>query len=222
MSDITTSLTAALNQAVRSVSDSIAKDGLVVLRSVLSDAGFNESEYLKDYKAYAHVGNDGIIFEIVLNIEAVEKTPAVQEQMNAAQESAEQNALQATRSFGFEDGQLVRVEQFKDIRKGSKTRIRQPQFVDKRRPSGDTTKGATTRLREHEIAMHAPRSLFVNREGKLSMMFQRSVRTTKEGVTHLPQGKFEGIIKSFLDQLKDVILKKFTPELEKILAGYIK
>src|SRR4051812_27982057 len=104
--DITTSLTAALNQAVQSVSDSIAKDGLVVLRSVLSDAGFNKSEYLKNYEIYVHVGNDGIIFEIVLDIEAVEKTPAVQDQMNAAQESAEQDAIQATRSYGFEDGQL--------------------------------------------------------------------------------------------------------------------
>jgi len=72
MPAITTSLTTQLRRATEAVRDDIAKDGLIALKRVLDNAGFSESDYLKDYEVYSHIHGDGILFEILLKLDSTD------------------------------------------------------------------------------------------------------------------------------------------------------
>ena len=61
----------------------------------------------------------------------------------------------------------------------------------------------------------------INREGKLSVQFSKRTRTTRSGDIHLPQGKFQGIMKQFMDELEKIIARNFAPELEKMVQSWL-
>jgi hypothetical protein len=82
-------------------------------------------------------------------------------------------------------------------------------------------KGPEERKMNHRLAMSAPRDMNINREGRLSVTFERQTRVAKSGDIHFPQGKFQGIMKRFMDELRQVVLEKFAPQIEKILKNYI-
>jgi len=210
MADLATTVHAFLQRATKSVLDDVATDGLKVLRQVIHDAGFDKSEYLKNYELYAHVGRDSVTFEIVLDIEAVlPEDEATKKAMEQQQLEAEQAEEKAAKTYHL-SLKTQNVRMLKDKRVPAK---------DKRKPARDVRKNAQDRLVEHELARFAPRSARVTRSGKLSVALRRSVRETEQEVV-FPQGKFDGIVQKFLDNLERVVLEKFVPKLRELVQRY--
>jgi hypothetical protein len=228
VADFTTALMAQLQRAEDSVRDIIAKDGLELLRSILQSSGFEDSEYLKDYKLYAHVGSKEIIYEIVLSIGALEDTDLSDEVMASrkkAMDALENKYEEAVvKSYGLSgDGRVHRIASLRDKRRRSHDSKKPSR--DTKRKSHDTTHGAESREFGHKAAaaaprgLGAPRSMEVGRSGKLKISFTRKLRNTNSGVKY-PEKGFEGIMKKFLDGMQDIVSQKFIPELERILSRY--
>lgn len=225
MDNFTTSLAAIMSRAVEQAIDSVARDGLVVLRDLLEQEGFSRSEFLKDYEVFAHVSGGTIMFEIVLDFEALE--PGDAEAKAALEEETQQALAEASATYGLSLRTPRRLIGQRDARRPASDARR-----DARRPARDARKTSRDRLFGHEVANHAPRRVVIPKgigaprdaavtsEGKLSVVFQRSVRATETGF-QMPQGKFDGIVGKFLDRLKSVIADKFTPALAEILSKEI-
>jgi hypothetical protein len=219
--DIATSLNAQLQRITESVQDGIAIDGLVALKRVLDAAGFGRSQYLKNYEVLSHVSRSIIVFEILVDLESVD----------IDQKKLEEHAKKSVQAFGeaaertykiISRGGFDRVARMKDHRKPAPSALRPARNALK--PATDihsAFKTSERRKLDHSIAMSAPRSLDINRMGKLAIMFGKQTRTTKSGSIHFPQGQFEGIIKKFMSKLEDIILSKFTPELENIIKQHL-
>lgn len=225
MDNFTTSLAAIMSRAVEQAVDAVARDGLVVLRDLLEQEGFSRSEFLKDYDVFAHVSGGTIMFEIVLDFEALE--PGDAEAKAALEEETQQALAEASKTYGLSLRTPRRLIGQRDARRPASDARR-----DARRPARDARKTSQDRLFGHEVANHAPRRVIIPKgigaprdaavtsEGKLSVVFQRSVRSTENGF-QMPQGKFDGIVGKFLDRLRSVIADKFTPALAEILSQEI-
>lgn len=208
MADVTTAIVAAANRAVQSVIEDIAKAGLTALRNVLDQAGFRDSEYLKNYEVFAHVSGEVITFEILLDIEAVvPEDAATAEAIKAGMEEAEQVAS----TFGMTAEGPRRISGMADVRRDARKPPR-----DARRPLRDARSNARDRLIRKEVANVRPRSAKVDRTGRLSVALRRSVRETEDAVT-FPQGLFQGILGQFMKQLQSEIRDKFVPEIASII-----
>lgn len=223
MSSIATTLTAALLRSVDNVVDAIALDGVAALKRVLDENGFAENEALRDYEVYSHVSGREITFEILIPAEAFDTEDA---QTREAVEQARQQAEEAVhtpgvRTYGFQPtSQPGRLTGRRDARRDARKSHHDARRDARKAPQTLTSrkKTAQTRLIEHEVALHAPRSLKVNREGKLSLRMSRMVEDTPEGGMRMPKGKFQGVIGQFMDKLETVIAEQFTAELSKLLA----
>lgn len=224
MDDFTTSLTAAMNRAMESVLDEIAKDGLVVLKDLLTREGFTKSEFLRDFDVYAHVLDGEITFEIVLSVDSV--VPGDDEAKKAMQQQASAALDDAARTYGLSLRSPRRVIGQRDARRPAADGRR-----DARRPARDVRKTSKDRLVGHEVSNRAPRNVVipkggaprsatVNSEGKLSVVFQRSLRESGSSL-RLSKNKFDGIIGRFVDRLQDVIVEKFAPELAHMIEDRI-
>lgn len=212
--DITTSLDAALKRAAMAIVSDIAKDGLLALQGVLDASGFSKSDYLKNYELYSHVNGSEIVFEIVLDVEAVvSDDEATQQVIEEQAKMAAELEEQAQKSFHLErkTRKVRRLQGLHDARKPAR---------DARKPARDARKNAQDRLLEHELARLAPRSARVTREGKLSIALRRSIQNTKTDVV-FPQDKFQGILNNFVTKLKDLIHTMFIPEFQEIVQSYV-
>lgn len=215
MADYSTAMSAMAQRAVEAVIDSVAKDGLAALKSVLDRSGFAGSEVLRGYTVSAHVSGDTIEFEVLVPSDAVERTPEVEEEIARAREEAEADQERdferaAVRSFTLIKGRAVR-DRRGDARRPAR---------DARRPAKDARLTSAGRLLRHEIALQAPRSMSLNQEGKLSLRFKRSVRETSRGFEY-PKRRLGGSVGDFMDKLRDIIAKRFMPELESIIARIV-
>ena len=213
-------LSVQLDRVVDSIQDGIAQDGLVVLKKVLDRSGFGKSKHLKNYEVYSHVRPESIVFEILLEFSALDID---MEKIREDSERTAKNWEKASKRIYtiISRGGFNRVARMKDNRRPIPSALNRPKRTkSKMLEWGSGARNAATnandRQRAHSIAMGAPRDMHVNREGKLSIQFARQTRTTKSGI-HFPQGQFQGIMKEFIDELKNVIAEKFVPELEKIL-----
>ena len=206
--DIATTLTATIDRAVERIVDGVASDGLKALKSVLDSAGFPKSEYLKNYEVFAHVSGTEVTFEILLDVEAVEPEDEItRKAMEEQKQQLEQIQQRASRTYRMTSRGVQRLE---DARRPAR---------DARRPARDARKTASHRLAEHEIALHAPRSARITRTGKLAVALKRSIRTA-EKETKFPEGKFQGIIGKFVDEIGSVIADRFLPELRDIVQRH--
>ncbi len=202
--DIATTLAVTMDRAVERIVDGVASDGLKVLKSVLDSAGFPKSEYLKNYEVFAHVSGTDITFEILLDVEAIE--PEDEITRRAMEDQMEQVQQKSSKTFRMTSRGVQRLESVRPAR-------------DARRPARDARKTAGHRLMEHEIALRAPRSARITRTGKLAVALKRSLRTTEKEVK-FPEGKFQGIIGKFIDEIGSVIADRFLPELRDIIERH--
>jgi len=230
MANFTAPLMVLLERSVDSIRDIIAKDGLAILQSTLRESGFEDSEYLKDYVLYAHVSGDEVVYEISLSVDAVGEETDLSEEVvrtrNSAMDALDNKFEEASvKSFGLsKDGSVFRVARMRDKRKShhdAKT-IRK-----KRKSSHDVKSTSKTREFEHKAASAsprsrgAPRSMDVDKSGKLKLTFTRQLKKTKSDFKY-PEKDFEGIMKKFIEGIQDAITKRFVPELEKTLSKYYK
>lgn len=211
--EFSTTLYTALKKAAREVIHEIAKEGVVALKKALDRAGFTKSEYLKNYEVYSHVIGDAITFEILVDLDSVEAGDEMTRQALEDQEDAIK-AVEAT--YGVRSGRAY--TRVRDARKPAGD-ARQP-AKDARKPARDARTNAQDRLLGHEIALHAPRSARITRQGKLAVTLKRSMRET-EKASIMPQGKFDGIMKDVMDDLNSVIFENFIPELQEIIDNYV-
>lgn len=208
--DFATSLQAFMQRSSDSIIDVIAKDGLKTLKSVLDSSGFADSDQLKNYQVFAHVTGGSVLFEILLDADAVEpENEAAQKDMDDM--AAKREIMDAARSYGLLSNEPVRLSKLHDARKPAQ---------DARKPAKDARKKVSGRLIDHEILSHAPRSMSVNRSGKLSISFKRSLRQASNGSVHMPQGKFQGIPKEFISRLEKVLTTKFAPALREMIERF--
>lgn len=215
MTDYATQLGTELQRIADSLVDEIAKDGLEALKRTLDQYGFADSPHLRNYDVLAHVDDGEILFEILVDVEALDVREAdVREMLESARPAMVSNAA---RTYGMGMRGVERVSGNKSATRGSRD-ARQPP-MDARRPTRNARKGSGDRLLEHEMASHAPRSLQVTREGKLSVMLRRSLREMDTGV-HYPQGMYEGLLKTFMDKLVKVVQDKFVPALQDIVEAH--
>jgi hypothetical protein len=228
MADISTALMTQLERSCDRVSEMMASDGLKLLQKVLREAGFDKSDYLKDYEIYAHTSGRETVFEIVLSVDSVEETDLsdeVAEYRKMAEEMVNKKFEEAAvKSFGLSsDGQVHRIASLRDVRRKSQ---------DTKKLSGDTKirhrdtkRGSESREFDHKAAaaaprsLGAPRSMQIGRSGKLKLGFTRRLKATPSGYRY-PGKDFEGIMKKFVDGMREVIGKRFIPEFEKIFSGY--
>jgi hypothetical protein len=214
--DISTTLTAYLDRVVDDIVDGIAKDGLVLLKRVLDEAGFAKSPYLKDYEVYAHVLSGNVIsFEILLDVEAVVPQDDVTRQaiVDSVDQAAQVEAA-AQASYGIGPSGPQRL-----VGKTNALRDARTPAYDRRRPARDVRQTSLDRLVNKEIANVTPRSARVDREGRLSVALKRAVAKSGE-TTVMPQGEFQGIIGKFLGELTAVISNQFSPGLSDIVSRY--
>lgn len=219
MTDYSTSLAAMARQAMDSVIDSIATDGLVALKRILDESGFAQSDELNGYSVAAHVLDDVIEFEILVPVDAVEKTPEVEEEIRKAAEDAQKAAEDQIRKAM---ARTYTLDQGRPVRLGARDARKQVNHVhDARKHAKDARLTSKGRLLRHEIALHAPRSMSINRAGKLSMRFQRAVRETSRGFEY-PKRGFDGIMEKLTAKIREVVAKSFVPELELIISRTLK
>lgn len=189
MTDYASVLETQLNRALERIMSNVAVQGLHALRKVLNKEGFLKSDYLKDYEAFAHVAGKTVIFEIVLELDAIE--------IDKDDES---------------DAKIERIlAEFKTIKKVFKTFKLKGDKVVK-----DNRKTAFDRLVEHEFIAHSPRKAQILPNGKLFLSMKRSLREGKRGFNY-PKRGHEGIMKEFIDKLRTVIKDEFQPEIEQII-----
>jgi len=206
MASITTTLDVAMNRMLDDIINGVAKDGLVVLKQVLDSSGFLKSPYLKNYEVYAHVIGHQVMYEILVDVTALnEKEKQTRELIDSA---VDNEISKSAKTYGVSAKGVRRISKMKDVRK---------EVGDVRKTSHDARKTSHNRLLEHDSANHAPRSMEVNREGKLSVYYERSIRETKSGIKY-PQFKYDGLMQKFLDKLIDTVSERFTSEIEKILS----
>ena len=202
-----------MRRAAKAVLHDIAKEGVVALKRTLDIAGFARSEYLKDYEVYSHIRGDSVIFEVLVDFDAIQ---AEDDFTREALEKQQEELKAVEKTYGVKSNKAyTRVRDArtpaKDARKPAK---------DARQPAKDARVGAKQRLLGHEIAMHMPRSARITRQGKLSVTLRRSMRETEEEV-RMPQGHFEGIMKTVMDKLSSILFQNFLPELQEIINDYV-
>lgn len=213
MVNIATTLHNAMRRAASTVLHDIAKTGVVALKRILDKSGFGRSEYLKNYEVYSHVIGDSVLFEILVDIDAVQAEDELTQKALEEQAKALENV---NTTYGVRSGRAY--SRVRDARKPAQD-ARKP-AKDARKPARDARTTAKDRLLAHEVALHAPRSARITREGKLSVLLKRSMRETESEV-RLPQGDFEGIMKNIMDKLSDVLYQHFIPELQGLINDYV-
>lgn len=229
MEDVTTSLTAQLQRAVEAVSENIARSGLELLQKTLDNAGFLKSPFLKDYEVYSKVRKDTITFEILVSLDSIKV-----DQKRLAEKTLEQQRVtpkdttdQAEEKvFAIQGrGGFARVARMHDARHFQRD-ARKP-ARDARRPVTSAKrppKNSEDRAADHAFARMKPRSILlprgmnISREGKLAIQLDRRATVNKEGGLQMPNGEFQGIVRRFIDDLRQLILEQFTPQLEKIIS----
>lgn len=216
--DVVTSLTTALNRVIVGMSDDVAKLGLQALKKSLDDAGFQKMDHLKNYEVYSHVSGNTILFEIVLDVDGVEELP--QETLDSASQSAEilesEIDRPVMRSYGISaGGDVSKLSKMKDARRPAK---------DARRPAGRESEtkavGPATKTAPRPLA--GMKGVRVTKEGKVALTFEKVMSKTENGEIKYPEGKFDGVMKDFMDRLKQVVLKSFAPELKNTLERHFK
>lgn len=211
--DITTSLTAMLDRLVDDIVDTIAKQGLALLKKILDEAGFQKSPYLKDYEVYAHVTGNVITFEILLDVEAV--VPADEVTKKAIQDSAEQAAAAeqiADSSYAMGPSGPQRIVGPHNAKRDARRPAR-----DMRKPARDARTTSVDRLIMKEVANVSPRSAKVTRDGRLSVALKRAATVVGEEIV-MPQNEFQGIIGKFISEISTLVSSSFAPGLSDIIG----
>ena len=215
--DISTTLHAALQQAMGGLMDKIATDGLSALKQTLDDAGV--SEKLRQCEVFSHVAGDTVIFEIVVDSDKVVATdPKTMAAIREEASKLRQDMMKrVTKSFEMSQEGPRRV--VRDARKSAidarnSTRDARNSTRDARHPALSASKPATSKTIEN------PHGMDLTSDGKLSLTLERSTVTNKSG-TKFPKKAFQGIMGDFMDRLNGAIGNNFSDALETILARHI-
>lgn len=219
-SNITTSINAMIDRAIESVIDSIAIEGLELLRGILETSGFQKSEYLKNYELYSHVKNGEIEYEILLDLESVDvKDEENLEEVEPEEEEEDSRTYtiptHAKRAFSNARRVLGIGPRMADARKSlNKDYDARISAHDAR---VDVRKNALGRSTERKVAAPSPRNMRIDRYGKLAISVQKKAETGTDGKFNLPKKNREGIVGEFIEKLQKLVSEKFLPEFEKIL-----
>jgi hypothetical protein len=215
MADIATNMMTAMNRAMVAIMDDIAKEGLEILKSILDSSGFAKSEYLKNYEVYAHATDTEILYEIVLDFEAVEAVdPAAKE---ALEESSPLEVSESARTYGVSStAGPQRIIGRRDARRDARRPAR-----DARRPARDARRTSKGRNILRAAALRAPRSLDVTKKGKLAVTLRKSTTEDEEGTVRFPKGQFQGIVGAFVEQLSSAVAAEFAPQFQAVLSRYV-
>jgi len=224
LADYTKSLEALFDSIATSILDDIAVEGLEILRSILADAGFLHSEYLKNYELSSRIEDDAVVYQILIDFESLddESQVAVQEVETPVEDPTDPNSYSIptlpSRVFARARRILGQTGGKRDARRPSRRNN------DARRPIGDARRDARTNSFDRQVARDvsapAPRKMRVDRQGKLVVAFRKELKE-ENGQYQYPSGDFDGIIKQFISELESLLLEKFAPKLEEIIKRYM-
>lgn len=212
--------------------DEVAVEGLTLLKKILDDSGFADSPGLKDYEVNCHVGGGTVEFEILVDAEGVDEE-SKRKMRKENEETYRRHAKEVTSKDEARDfvktytltprGKPQRIVGQRDARLPIKE-IRKfkhdARKIEMDRHRAGKLKTSSERYIEHELSAIAPRRLEVDpKTQKLKISLHREIRNTSRKVI-FPKHSYQGIAQKFIDQIKDIIAEKFSPELEKIMAKH--
>ena len=190
MSDLTTSIHAAVTRAASRIDDRIAQEGLSALKQTLDAAGFPMHDGLKSYEIRSTITDGGISFEIILDSDSVVAGDA------AVKKLMEEKVSEAT----------------KRVEKVFKTYV----MTDNGPQRRDIRKTAMDRLVERGMVIRSPRSIEMTSDGQVKVAMDRLEREGTFNMT-LPSRQLQGILGEYEKRLRAVISEKFVPELQTII-----
>lgn len=217
------SLEALLEQAAASVLEVVAKEGLVLLRSILAKSGFLESEFLKNYELSSYIEDGAVVFEITID-EAAVSDSSIQEVQQVSQpiddtDESEKYTIPTIPSRAFAAAKRL-------VNGGSRggsydARTSYKTSHDARKPARDARTDVRTTASDRAIrrdaAAPAPRKMRVDRQGKLVISFRKQMEEN-DGTYQYPSGDFSGIMNEFLEKLQVLLFEQFSPQLEEIIT----
>lgn len=215
MAKIPKFLNVLFKQAIAPIMDSIAKDGVIAIRSALEKSGFIESEYLKNYQVLAHVSSKDIIFEILIDSDAIDKESIekMKEENEDNDKEAEENKKKPKRVY-----KTISVDKSGNSEIVSKKHDARNRVTDSANQLKDARKNSQNRKDEHELAAHAPRNMSINKDGKLSIKLKKEVTETKDGGVIMPQDDFEGVSKEIVEAIKQAMSKNVVVAMKEVIA----
>jgi len=216
---ISTTLNTLLNRVVEDSIDAIAKEGLELLKSVLDSSGFSKSQYLKNYQLYAHVSGSTITYEVLVSLESLDE----ESQKEVLSEENKEEDTKPRRSYAYMIGNVGRMYQLDDSRR------------DARKPARDARSNKTSALKSaldvrrtsnmrdvlHQIRSVSPRSIRVQRSGKISVRLKNYVQEKKSEIV-IPTKKYDGVVSEFVNRLSLTVSKSFAPQLVSIISRKLK
>lgn len=182
-----------VNDILDEIKDLVAKDGLRAMKSVLDSEGFSKYEHLRNYEAFAHVTKDGVTFELVVDFESFDD--ASKDKVESATISAEdEDGEEIKKTFSLKNGK-IRKHRISPVKKQHDGR----RDARKRAKSAtDSRHTADERRLEHEVYASSPRSMHVNRQGKISIRMKHL--DDGKGGLQFSQNRYEGILGEFIDK----------------------
>ena len=200
-----------VNDLLDEIKDLIAKEGLRAMKKVLDSEGFSKYEHLRDYEAFAHTTKDGVTFELVVDFESFDD--ASKDKVESATISAEdEEGEEIKKTFSLEDGK-IRKHRVSPVKKNHDKR----RDARKRASSAvDSRHTADERRLEHEVYASSPRSMHVNRQGKISIRMKHL--DDGKGGLQFSQKKYEGILGEFIDKTIEKVNDAVVEAVERALA----
>lgn len=218
MPDITTPLSLLIDRAVEDSIESIAKEGLVILRRVLDESGFMEDPILKDYIVTVDIFKDSFEYNIELDSKSVQELSKkkIDEQKAMRDEAGKvknkDQAKKYVKTYGLDRfGGPSRIGGMSSAK--SPARDARTHSTDARKPTKsmkDKRKNSGHRLVEHTINAVAPRSMRIT-DGKVSVKFRKETKKTVAKPFIMPSSEYDGIMAKFMDKINDLIERKFKP-----------
>lgn len=218
-------LNSLLDQISSEYMEEVAKEGLVLLRSLLAKSGFLDSEYLKDYELSSHMDGDSVVFEIIINESSISDSSInevreISTPVNPNNLPGEQYTIPTIPSRAFASARRILSGGSRggsyDARKSSKTsHDARVSASDARRDNRVTS---SDRSLTRDASAPAPRNMRVDRQGKLVLAFRKQMEENGDTYSY-PSGDFSGIVREFLEKLQVFLLEQFAPKLEEIITG---
>jgi hypothetical protein len=225
--DFATSLHADLQRMIPNLMDRIASDGLKALKATLDEAGV--SERLGHCEIFSHVAGDTVIFEVVVDSDAVvasdaKTAAATQEEMSKAKKKMMKKVTK-TFEMGLEGPRRAFVDARKfqmDAR--SSARDARSSARDARVSAKDARSSAEKRAGRADSGLDrhidGVKGMNMTPSGKLSLTIERSMSVDKLG-THIPKSAFQGIMGDFMDRLNSAIHNNFADKLSVIMSRHV-
>ncbi len=206
------------------IADLLAEEGRDKLISILEEAGFSKSPFLRGYEVEAHVDGTEITFTINIAYDGlatetkdrIKKANEVTDQQDASGVKSRGEAVQYVKLYTkSRNGRPKRIQGRYDARKP--VRDKRKRTTDKRHGSFERqrksiVKDSGQRLVEHQFEITNPVGMELE-DQRLNIKESRQIRNTVS-VDVYPRAEYSGLMSKFLEKITSIIEENFGEEIE--------